>query len=151
MYKEIKIKDYNLMEEMVWILDDDTIVAYDKEKHGDFIVQGYTFVEDKFTVQAYAIENWKKVESVERYYAKEGLDLLDFLHDYFTDNFNKEFKLNKEEMLVVAYRVSNFYEGYCGTPKMSKKSFEEYSKIYEENKEIFEKARTENERFGGEF
>lgn len=95
--------------------------------------------------------NENKIKPVVNHYSYEGLDLLDFLHDYFTDNFKEEFKLNKEEMVEVAYIVSNLYEGYCGTPKMSKKSFEEYSNIYEGNKEIFEKAKVENERFGGEF
>lgn len=80
--------------------------------------------------------NKEKIKTIVSYYARNGLCLVDFLNDYFTDNILKEYKLTKEEMVEASYEIGNIYVGYCGTEEAPKLTFEKYKKLWEvESKE----------------
>ena len=53
-----------------------------------------------------------KLETVAHYFTAQGLQELDLLHEYFTDNFLPEYKLSIHELIEACHIISCSWEEY---------------------------------------
>ena len=54
-----------------------------------------------------------KLESVAHYFTAQGLQEIDLLHEYFTDNFIPEYKLSEDEVVEACHIINCSWEDYC--------------------------------------